>query len=191
VLHNCFYHLTRSKSLKGFVATADKRGRKGKYHIPRECKAHGGEAPDARICIAPTVWQCLISMTDTHTLYIYQLACEGAIRPSPEHRVLDAAIADEHWITDEVIGHNQGLIPVTRVGFFKSESLESTRQRIRCWKGKHPDDPRSLNELDCLWMVDRSVAPSEWRLRDDVGTGDETEDFGDESPLELPRWDWS
>jgi hypothetical protein len=190
MLHNSFYHLTRSKSLKGFVATTDRRRRKGKYHVPLECKTHGGEAPDARICIAPTVWQCLISTTDTHTRYIYQLACEGVIRPSPENGVLDSAITDEHWITDDVIGHNQGLIPVKRVGFLKNESLQSAREMVRRWKDDQPDDPRSLNELDHLWIVDRSVDPSEWRLRVGVGAVDGTEEFCDEFPLEPPRWDW-
>lgn len=185
-----FYHLTRSKSLKGIVATTDRRRRKGKYQAPLECRAHADEASNARICVASTVWQCLISMTDTQTLYIYHLTCKGAFRPSAEHKVLDAAITDEHWITDAVIEQNEGLIPVKKVGLLRGELLSSTRLRITRWKDNQTVVPTSLNEREYLWMVDESHASNEWRLRDGVGLADGSEELDDESPLELPRWNW-
>ena len=186
-----FYHLTRSRSLKGMVATTDRRGRKGKYHVPLECKVHASEASDARICVAPTVWQCLISMTDTHTLYIYSLACIGAFPPSAKHKVLDAAITDEHWINDVVIGQNQGFIPVKLIGLLRSELLRSTRDRIRRWMGEQTIAATRLNEFEHLWVIDKSQHPSEWRLRDGVGLPDESEELCGESPLELPRRNWT
>ena len=184
-----FYHLTRSKSLKGFVATTDPRRGKGKYHAPIECRAHDGESPDARICVAPTVWQCLISMTDTQTLHIYSLACVGAFPPAPEHGVLDAAITDEHWITDAVLEQNEGFIRVKKVGLLDSEELWATRDRICRWRDELLIDPNSVNESEVLWIIDQSKVPREWRLRDDIGLRLESEEL-DDSPLELPQWDW-
>jgi hypothetical protein len=186
-----FYHLTRTKSLRGFVATTDPRGRKGKYHVPLECNVHGPEAPDARLCVAPSVWQCLVSMTDSKTLYIYSLACVGAFPPAAEDKVLDAGITGEHWITDTVIEQNGGLIPVRQIGLISSEQLWATRDRLTRWQLKLGSEARALDERSHLWQIDETRKPNEWRLRDGVGVLDESEMSDDVTPLGLPQWDWS
>lgn len=182
-----FYHLTRNGRLAGFVATFDRRARKGKYHKPLECKVHGPEAHDARICVAPTVWQCFTSMTDRHTLFIYRLECEGAFQPSAEHNVLDADISQEYWITDDVIGQNDGLIRVHQVGFLNRDFLMEWRFRISDWRREHSVAPASLDEMEHLWVVDTSQTPHEWKLREDVGPKPSDEP---EEPLGIPVWDW-
>ncbi len=182
-----FYHLSRSRAIKGIVATTDRRRRTGEYRVPQECKVHGAEAADARICVAPTVWQCLISMTDTALLYIYSLECVDASRPLPAHNVSDATVTDEHWITDAVIEKNEGLIRLKKVGSLRSELVSGYRARIARWKDQQVS-AGLRDELKGLWIVDES---SEWRLRDGVGLPDKTREPHDETPLMLPRWSWN
>lgn len=59
-----------------------------------------GESKTPRICVCPSVAQCLIAMPGTgDRVYIY--AAKGTPRPAPRS-VWDRATTEEHWFLDPV-----------------------------------------------------------------------------------------
>ena len=88
-----------------------------------------------------------------------------------------------------MLEQNEGFIRVKKVGLLDSEELWATRDRICRWRDELLIDPNSVNESEVLWIIDQSKVPREWRLRDDIGLRLESEEL-DDSPLELPQWDW-
>ena len=183
---NSFFHLSKSRNGKAIVASFDERALDtDAFFSPRKPRDHCGEKPDPRICVAPHVWQCLISVYETETppLFIYRLSCSGAIMPTvDEHNVDDSAVTHEHWVIDEVIRQNSGVIPVTCMGVLKQ--VIEYKFRIRDWVREQERkliDPNSLDEREHLWVIDEATDPMEWRLR--LPPEQESEE---ESPLVVP-----
>jgi hypothetical protein len=181
-----FFHLSKSPSGKAIVVSSDELALDtNAFFSPRKPRDHCEERPDPRICVAPHVWQCLISVYETETppLFIYRLGCSGAIRATAdEHHVEDSSVTHEHWIVDDVIGRNGGVIPVTCVGVLKQ--VIEHKERIRQWMFEQKNnlvDPNSLDELEHLWVIDEATDPAEWRLRLAA-----EQDSADEAPLPLP-----
>src|SRR5260370_10758059 len=108
---NRFYHVSVSQRAKAIVASSDSRARLTEiYFSPKQPKSFADETGEPRVCVAPTVWQCLVSRPQTGpTVFIYSLRCTGA-KPasSEEQNVDDAALTREHWISDDVTAQNYG-----------------------------------------------------------------------------------
>jgi hypothetical protein len=181
-----FFHLSKSRSAKAIVASSDARAQDPSlYFSPRKPRDHCDETPDGRICVAPHVWQCLLSILEVETppIFIYSVKCSGAIQASKEeHGVGDAEITHEHWIVEEVVAQNGGSIRLSCEGFLN----ETIRYKflIRKWMNEQKGqslDPNTLDEREHLWIVDEATVPMEWRLR--LCTSIE---IIDDSPLILP-----
>jgi hypothetical protein len=170
--------------MRGFVRRDDPRGKHWKYHIPLELRMHGPESPHARLCVAPTVWQCVVSTTDSDALYIYQLECIEAYPPAPDHKVGDAYLTDEHWIDDEVISQNGGIIVTKVVGVIPKVEVFLIRFRLGNWLSERGHQPIVVDESQHVWVVDSSHSPPAWHLRDDIAPL--PDDDYEPSPLEPP-----
>lgn len=181
-----FFHLSRIPNAKAIVPSSDYRTKqRDVFFSPRPPRDHASENSDPRICIGPTVWQCLVSGPEPETpLFIYSLSCSGAIRASrEEHNVEDAETTDEHWIIDDVVRENDGYIPLLCEGVLR----DTKEPRFLLWdwlseQRRASVDPRSFNEREHLWIVDEATSPPEWRIRLRP-----SQEPADESPLLPPR----
>jgi hypothetical protein len=188
-MNSSFFHLSPSPTAKAIVLSDDKRAEQPLlYFSPRPPEDHADEKSDPRICVAPRIWQCLVSHPQpVPPLFIYGLNCSGAKCASRhEHRVGDAEITDEHWIDEDVIRSNGGSIPLICKGVLRETNhprhlLWDWLDELRNW----PAHPRSYDEREHIWIIDGLKNPPEWDIRRCL-----TMNLGDDSPL-IPRnlWD--
>jgi hypothetical protein len=117
-----FYHV--SKDPTGQYITCQDHpyaGNEGVWY-PEVPKRSHNEITIPRVCIAPTVGQCLISRPGTKArekYHIYQVQVINPDTESPQHPesgVVDAWMTLEAWITESVIRENGGVIELTRIG---------------------------------------------------------------------------
>lgn len=181
-----FFHLSKNPNAKAIVASSDQRAQRPEiFFSPRQPRDHFNEKPDPRICVAPKVWQCLVSTPEPETpLFIYSLRCSGAIwAGNDECNVEDADITHEHWIIDDVITQNGGDIALTCEGILTE--THRSRLLIQDWVQSQKiasRDHDSVNELEHLWIIDEATNPKIWRLRLCW-----SQKLSEESPLLLPR----
>jgi len=77
--------------------------------------AHG-EIRQRCFCLAPTVWQCIVSVSQDHYRYIYEVHVHD---PEPAHHSInDSSITCEHRITERVLAANSGSFAVSYSGEF-------------------------------------------------------------------------
>ena len=80
-----------------------------------------------RICFAPTIWQCIMSLANREgRLFIFRAS---ALRPIIPSTVTDSNITGEFWITDSVIEDNGGAIDLECIGLV--EDLQKPRAILR------------------------------------------------------------
>jgi hypothetical protein len=113
--------------------------------------------------IAPTVWQCLISLSSikVETHYIYEIYVNN---PTPardvNQNVIDANITDEHRITPEVFEANGGFIKTQFIGTLRVNKEEFLQiKSAGMTRNVRPD---SNHEQLVFWQVD---AYGQWALR--------------------------
>lgn len=180
-----FYHLSESSVGLAIVQSTAKRAREpDKYFSPRTPRSRAGEPNDKRICVAPTVHQCLgatpISSNFEGALAIYKLQCVRAIAAGTSV-VEDASHSDEHWITDEVIAANGGEIPLSRVGVIPEPDV--MQHLLYAWvSGKVVRV--SDHEFEA-WDIESEAAIPKWSVKIH-----QSSQSTDEEPLELPKWEW-
>lgn len=117
-----FYHVSRDPSGQYVMSQNDSCvGKQGVWH-PVVPKQSPGELMIPRLCIAPTVGQCLVSRPgtkgrDRYHIYQVHVANPDIETPQqPETGVVDAWMTLEAWITESVIRENGGVIKIARIG---------------------------------------------------------------------------
>jgi len=164
-----YFHVSTVQTAKAIVVSSDQRAQSVKsYFSPRKPRDHYTEKPDDRICVTPSAWQSLISCPDPQNqMYIYSLTCCGAIAVTKdEHKVDDAHVTHEHWITDNVIKQNGGQISMALVGVM--DNTAKARFIIQKWledQRKAGSDLSKVDELKEIWIIKEQTNPAEWKLR--------------------------
>lgn len=180
-----YYHLSESVLGMAIVASTDRRAEEVmKYFSPRTPRSRAGEPSDKRICVAPTVHQCLgatpIRIGFDGTLTIYRLQCEGAIAVGTDV-VEDASHSEEHWITDEVITANGGEILLSRVGVILEPKV--MQHRLYAWvSGKEISVSDDQFEA---WEIAEEGPVRHWSVSIHPASRSTKQE-----PLELPKWEW-
>lgn len=127
--------------------------------------------PDEPIlCVAPTVWQCVVAVSARKptTLYIYRIDVADPI-PAAEHdsRIKDSEQTGEHRITEGILADNDGTISTKFLG-----RLKITHNEIVCLKGATAQcgvTPNHAQEMRVVWEKDGD----DWRLRNHGNTLEE------------------
>jgi hypothetical protein len=148
-----WYHLSRKRTGKFIVASKDKRADGKEWFCPRCPGKSHGERKEKRICVSPTVAQCLIGIPcDRGKFFIYLVEVKGPRQVDPEWGVADLDWTNEHWITDEIVSSNNGAIPIDLQGW-----VELTFELKRVLKrhahlGELPRDAEE--EKKTSWAID-------------------------------------
>ena len=79
-----------------------------------------GRSGYMRVCIAPTVWQCLIGEV-THARGIFHIYEINVERPPSRRETLPTHETDEKWLTDDDINECGGKIEMTYRGFVQAQ----------------------------------------------------------------------
>jgi hypothetical protein len=185
------YHVSPCPTATAIVTSRDGRASDPETSFSPRCPDSKASEPDTpRICVAPKVWQCLVSaLKAQEKLFVYRLRCMGAITATQqEHGVEDALVTEEHWITDEVIDTNGGEIALTCVGVIAEAGR--TRLRLWNWMKRCRDNNTSsccVDEMAQIWQLDGATSPPEWRLKLETPANSEEES---QELLQLPPM-WS
>ena len=116
------------------------------------------------LCVAPTVWQCLLSLSgrDVKTRYIYEVYVKN---PTPAEDVnsnlADASVTSEHRITPDVLSMNGGSIETKLIGTLRITKDETLLIKIAV--NRNRVQPNADQERVVFWNVDDS---GEWTLRE-------------------------
>jgi hypothetical protein len=179
-----FFHLSESRNGMAIVCSFDKRASEtDKYFSPRTPRSHAGEPKDMRICVAPTVRQCLcalpIRLNFEGALSIYKLQCFGAIE-AETGVVKDAKFSSEHWITDDVIAANRGEISLSLYGVIPEPKL----MQLRLYPWTAGKVIRTSDYEFEAWEIKREYSIPKWGVRIHPSFR-----ATDQEPLERPKWD--
>lgn len=82
------------------------------------------EPSDPRVCVAPSVWQCLSALgrstgPPTGRFFIYEL--EPQTTTEPTRPPAEGHISDERWIIDRDVEATGGSIALTEIGWIDAE----------------------------------------------------------------------
>ncbi len=116
------------------------------------------------LCVAPTVWQCLLSLSgrDDETRYIYEVYVKN---PTPAEEVnsniADASVTSEHRITPDVLSMNGGSIETKLIGKLRIAKEETLF--IKTVVRQKSVQPNADQEREVFWNVDGT---GEWTLRE-------------------------
>jgi hypothetical protein len=125
--------------------------------IPEDCA--GEDRTIARVCVAPSVWQCLISIPRKCKLFIYLVRTSSVSDPVHSRgEVHDFSHTGEKWITDHDIQSCGGRIVMMAQGCV--EYTDDVEGAIRQMVG-YPVRPADGSDGD-FW----SVRNGEWLLKD-------------------------
>lgn len=118
-----------------------------------------GESQTPRICVAPTVWQCVLGVPaeNSPTMTIYELRPRLHL-PAADATVGDAGDTHEAWITDAFIAAHRTPIPLAAIGRVRITPQTQLALKIA---HKRKLTTASRDECDVLW----SVLDAVWELR--------------------------
>lgn len=139
-----FYHLSKDDSLEQIVSSVSSITPNSiAPRIP--CKSYAEDQAIPRVCVAPTVWQCVCSIPKDGTLYIYKIDTESVT--TPVGGIADIELTDEKWITDEDVQLHNGRLEMLKIGFIKIDKQLKVNLQINYREGCLPvasDDDKSI-----------------------------------------------
>lgn len=152
-----FYHLSRDASLK-FIqrSSAPPAPTAIAPKTPDDCPDE--EQVTRRVCVAPTVWQCLLSIScrGRITYYIYEIETECVAEP--QGPPVNFAVTDEKWVTDDVVDRCGGVIKMNCRGFITAtDELEWGLRKLKD-RGQLPRHPAKEDSVWHIWDGEWSLA---------------------------------
>ena len=151
-----YYHLSNQNNLIEVIReTEDLKEGQIIPRIPDQCY---GEDQTPRVCLSPTVWQCILSKPlkgDSDVLYIYEIVIE---RPTePKGIIADIKITDEKWITNEDLRKIGNPVKLKNIGNLVSNKEVKLRLNRLNEQGKLPKD---RSEQEMVWKTEKE----KWEL---------------------------
>jgi hypothetical protein len=108
------------------------------------------DVTDACFCVSPTVWQCVIAISQPGRRYIYKVTvCNPIPAIMDNNNVADFHQTGEHRITQQIFDAHTNGIPVQRTGY-----LDITKDLLHSLKSGLLHPPIQCNselELSLLW----------------------------------------
>src|SRR5207249_10285715 len=122
-IHMIFYHLSRDELLEYICpSSAEQTSTTITPRVPDDCP--GEDQVTRRVCVAPSVWQCLLSKPRPRpvTLHIYEINVEWFTDPitDPSHPINDFDFTGEKWVTDKDVDLCGGKIEMTYGGYIEA-----------------------------------------------------------------------
>ncbi len=162
-MEHIFYHLSLEDDLQ---CISNESPRPEKEVTPRT-PIHCYDEPDTpRVCVAPKVEQCLISIGLERwdvDLHIYRLKVNKFT--TPPDGVLDTSSTDERWILPEDIDDHSGRIELEKIGCVN----RNRNTHVRLSGILHKQNPKWIqiyNDMDGdCWDISESKV---WTLKDDI-----------------------
>lgn len=144
---NTWYHLTQNDGLQSIIRTF--HGYVTDTITPRiPTQSHGEDQTTERVCVAPTIWQCVLSIPVSGRLTIYQLVAT-TVTP-PIGFVADIHLTDEKWITEQDLVNAGGQIQLSRIGHVdKTSKLDLS---LKCHQ-RMGMLPLGATEVPKVWLV--------------------------------------
>ncbi len=118
-----------------------------------------GEEKTLRVCVAPTVWQCVYSIPRFGTLHIYGV--DADLPTEPIGGISDIETTHEKWITDDNVQLCRGQIAMRRKGVIEITRDLKTCLKVHCKTGKIQPN-RSKDDL--VWDIEGEV----WSLKPEL-----------------------
>jgi hypothetical protein len=144
-----WYHLSKKKNWPKFL-TAVKKPRKAYLDVNKPC-----------FCLAPTVWQCLVSISKTGRLYIIEVDVKSPVPAKlDDSRIQDSDLNGEHRITEEVLNAEGGKIPIRRIGYLDVD--EDLRLMLKIKAQYNELTSNGDEELQTLWEISGDA----WTLKE-------------------------
>lgn len=92
------YHLSTESDLEAIVCSnVPRTPRVISPRIPDDC--HGESQEIERVCVAPTVWQCLYAIPKSGMLFVYEI--QTASYSEPTEGIADSYVTHEVWVTND------------------------------------------------------------------------------------------
>lgn len=155
------YHLSTESDLDAIVGSnADRASCEISPRIPDDC--HGENQNIDRVCVAPTIWQCLVSIPKSGILFVYEI--QTASTSEPIDGVADSDTTNEMWITNDDLERAGGRLLMRNVGMVDRTDQLVLSLKIQNLKGKLPKDP--TEELH-IWRINdgQLFLRDEWIMR--------------------------
>jgi len=153
-----YYHLSNQDNLNEIVQNSED-SEEGQIfpRIPDQCH---GEDQTPRVCISPTVWQCILSKPlkndSDDLLYIYELDVEKST--DPKGTIADIKSTDEKWITNEDLIRIGNSIKLNIKGkVISNKEVKLILNRLNR-QGRLPKDK---SEQEIVWGTESEV----WKLK--------------------------
>lgn len=151
-----YYHLSNQDNLIEVVRETEDL-KEGQI-IPRIPDQYHGEDQTPRVCLSPTVWQCILSKPlkgDSDVLYIYEID----VKKPTEHKgiIADIEVTDEKWITNEDLIRIGNPVKLNIIGKLVSNKEVKLRLNRLNKQGKLPKD---RSEQEMVWRTENE----KWEL---------------------------
>lgn len=154
-----WYHLSPEDGLNCIVPSTSTSTRTPSSITPRKPDQSFGEDQETnRVCVAPTVWQCVLATPRRGLLHIYEIDVEFVTEPSGN--ICDIAWSHEKWITDDDLSRADNSVNMCRVGAIQiTRDLQTSLQVAR-----HSNDlPLAGDDQSSVWDTRNDL----WLLKPD------------------------
>jgi len=132
----CWYYLSRTR-IEAIT----------RLQTPEQASDVGEEAVP-RLCVAPTVWQALLSIGGFGVdYYIYQIE----VYPVPSRFARDAGVTGEHVVTQEILDRTGGSLPAHYVGRVYCDGQLFNLLNVHRWAGYLTAD--AAEERVSVWTI--------------------------------------
>lgn len=139
-----WFHVSQDNGINAIIRSdATRELNEISPRIPLDC--YGENQEIKRVCIAPTIWQCLVSIPKHGTLYIYRV--DTPLVSVPIDGTADDRMTSEKWITDHEVNAAGGRILMSRLGFIVCTKEVITSLKVQYRRGKLPMAHSEENQL--------------------------------------------
>jgi hypothetical protein len=152
-----WFHLSTNASLKAIVPS-DATGETNVISPRIPDDSYGESQGVNRVCVAPTIWQCILPIPRSGRLFIYEI--DTSFVSKPVGGIADSHITDEMWITDDDLEKAGGRIEISRIGFVDKTEQLALSLKIQSRKKKLPVEHAEKRRI---WIVDSE----QFTLRED------------------------
>lgn len=109
-----------------------------------------GESDTPRFCVSPSISQCVLALSKSTQLYLYEVDVSDP--EEPDGTVLDATQTGERWITQAVVDRHGGEIRLRNRGPIMITRDDLTNLKVALHETRYRD---GIPHEDKLWRIDK------------------------------------